>query len=313
MPMRKITRGKKMYRAAPKPNYSKPSRAAAAGTIQRFWRSRPSRFPSGKKTYTQTRSIAKVIQNMSETKIQALRVWSATPPLPVEVLPTSGPCYFTNYCLGTAPTGWNGPNGAAAFNNLNGFEWAPGTGANERVGQYMYLKKTTINLRVAMNASSRTGTTKFRVIVYKEKRNRYNTTANGNPCDDLFINQAGKSVGVNTAASVNARALDFNTWLVNKRNYQLVKDFKFVLAPETLSYQGGSDPRNVNQVSHAEKIMQFSLGHYQKAKFSTADNTPEDQMYRYCVSIISMPMSDSIAAHNSYKTYVNGVVSCVDN
>jgi len=169
-----------------------------------------------------------------------------------------------------------------------------------------------MNLRIAMNGSSRHGPTKFRVIVYKEKRNRYNTTANGNPCDDLFINQTGKAVGFNTVSSVDARALEFNTWLVNKRNYQVVKDFKFVLAPETLSYQGGTDPRNVNQTNQSEKMLQFSLGHYQKAKFGV-DNVPEDQMYRYCVSIVSMPMSDSTSPHNNYKTYVNGVVSCLDN
>ncbi len=272
----------------------------------------PSRFPSGKRTYTQTRAVARVLKNTSETKIQALTPKFAIEPKPVEVAPTTGPCFFTNYCLGTAPQGWNGPTGVAAFESLNGFTWPSGTAPNQRIGQYMYLKRTTMNLRIAMDAQSRHGPCKFRVVVYKEKRNRYNTTANGNPCDDLFINQAGQSTGVNAVTDVNARALDFNTWLVNKRNYQVVKDIKFILANETLSVQGSTLPANVNQEYRSEKMLKFSLGHYQKAKFDDS-NTPQDQMYRYCVSIISMPMSDSISPHDGYKTYVNGVVSVLDN
>lgn len=290
-------------------------KARAASVIQKSWRrrkARPSRFPSGKKTYTQTRTVARTLQNTAETKIQALTAKYAIEPSPVEVAPTTGPCFFTNYCLGTAPTGWNGPSGAAAFNDLEGFTWAPGTGSSNRIGQYLYLKRTTLNLRVAMDAQSRHGPVKFRVVVYKEKRNRYNTTANGNPCDDLFISQTGASVGVNTVSAVDARTLDFNTWLVNKRNYQVVKDFKFILANETLSAVGSTEPFNVNQHNSVEKMLQFSLGHYQKAKFDDS-NTPQDQMYRYCVTIISMPVSDSVLPHSGYKTYVNGVVSCLDN
>jgi len=95
-----------------------------------FRKARPARFPSGKKTYLQSRSIARTLRSTAETKIQALTGKYAIDPRPVEVLPTSGPCYFTNYCLGTAPSGWNGPNGAAAFNNLDGFVWPSGTAAS---------------------------------------------------------------------------------------------------------------------------------------------------------------------------------------
>lgn len=293
-------------------------RARAASKIQRAWRKKrykkavPARFPSGKKTYLQTRAVSRVLRNVTETKIKALTPANAIAPLPVEVAPTNGPVYFTNYCLGTGPTGWVGPSGAYNFNNLEGFQWPQGTGAAERIGQYMYLKKTTLNLRIAMQGSSRHGATKFRVIVYKEKRNRYNTTANGNPNDDLFISQDGQVVGFNTVSPVNQRIMDFSTWLVNRRNYQVVKDIKFTLCPETLSALGSTDPFNVNQRYASSRNIRLSLGHFQKAKFGSND-TPEDQMYRYCISIVSMPMSDSTNPHNDYKTYVNGVVSAMDN
>ncbi len=278
------------------------------------WRTaRPSRFPSGKKNYMNTRSIAKQIQNISETKIKELERLDAILPKPVELAPSSGPCYFTNYCLGTAPTGWVGPNGAPNFNNLGGFEWPQGTGPQERVGRYLYLKRSTVNMRFAMNAQSRHGPVKFRVIIYKEKRNRYNTAANGNPNDDLFIDHQGLVKGFNNLAPVDGRVMNFSTWLINKRNYQVVKDFKFTLNPETISYQGGTDPRVVNQSFYpAEKNFTLSLGHYAKAEFDTT-NTPTDMMYRYCMTVVSMPTNTSTQPHQDYKSYVRGTVSVVDN
>jgi hypothetical protein len=272
----------------------------------------PARFPSGKKNYQQTRKVAKMIQNISETKIKALSEKNAVVPKPVELLPTTGPCYFTNYCLGEAPAAWVGPNGAAAFEDLGGFEWAPGTAAGQRVGKYLYLKRTTLQLTVRMNQLSRHGPLKFRVIIYKEKRNRYNVAGNGNPCDDLFIDHAGDVKGVNNLATTNARAMNFSTWLVNKRNYQVVSDKQFILAPEQNSAQGSTDPFNINQHNPVERNMSFSLGHYSKAEFD-GTNKPTDVMYRYCATIISMPVSTSTSIHNEYSTYVRGTVSVVDN
>lgn len=271
----------------------------------------PARFPSNKKTYLQTRAVSSVIKNISETKIQALTPQNAIIPKAVEATGT-GPCYFTAYTLGTAPSGWNGPTGSGAFNDLNGFTWPLGNGPAERNGQYMYLKRTTVNLRVAMKPQSRHGPVKFRLVVFKELRNRYNTTANGNPCDDLFIDQSGQVRGVNQSAPVAQRVMDFNTWLVNKRNYRVVKDFKFILQNESLSALGSTDPFNQNQHYPVEKNIRLSLGHYQKAKFD-AGSTPTDQMYRYGMFLVSMPISDSTSPHNDYVTYVNGVVSCIDN
>ncbi len=293
----------------------KPSKSMKTRSTRKVqWRkARPSRFPSGKRRYVQTRSIAKQIQNISETKIKELERLDAIDPKPVEVLPTSGPVYFTNYCLGTAPADWKGPSNQPNFNNLGGFEWPQGTGANERVGRYLYLKRSTINMRFAMNPQSRHGPVKFRVIVYKEKRNRYNTAANGNPNEDLFIDHQGLTKGFNNVATLDARTMNFSTWLVNKRNYQVVKDFKFTLNPETISYQGGTDPRVVNQSMYpSEKNFTLSLGHYAKAEFDTT-NTPTDMMYRYCMTIVSMPCNTSTQPHSDYKSYVRGTVSVVDN
>jgi len=304
------------------PYYKKPRAAAkkrsstSTSKSKKTYRSartaRPARFPSGKKTYEKSRSVSNLIKSISETKVKALTPANLVVPQAVEVAPTLGPCYFTNFCLGNAPAAWTGPSGGASFTDLGGFEWPLGPGAAERNGQYMYLKRTRMNLRLAMNAQSRVGAVKFRVVVYKEKRNRYNTAGNGNPNNDLFLDQSGNVVGVNTVATVNQRAIDFNTWLVNKRNYQVVHDSMCILAPETLSYQGGVDPRNISQSYPSEKMFNFNLGHYQKAKFGQ-DNLPEDQMYRYCMTIISMPMTSSVAPHDSFRTYVNGLVSTLDN
>lgn len=277
-----------------------------------YRKARPSRFPSGKKTYKLSRQVAKIINTIGETKIQALTEKNAIKPKPVEVAPTIGPCYFTNYCLGTAPGSFTGPDGSASFNDLNGFEWQQGTSSQQRIGRYMYLKRTTLQLRIAMDQIASTGPTKFRVIVYKEKRNQYNVAGGGNPNNDLFLSHLGKAVGVNTANAVEKRAMNFNTQLVNKRNYQVVKDMKFTLCNEQQSALGSTDPFNVNQHFKSEKMIQLSLGHYKKTAFSADTATPEDTKYRYCVTILSMPCSNSTFPHNTYRTYVRGTVSVSD-
>jgi len=274
---------------------------------------KPVRFPSGKANYEQTRKVSKMIENISETKLQPLTEYNSQGPSPIEVAPTTGPCYFTNYCLGTAPAAWVGPSGSAAFKNLDGFNWPQGTAANQRVGRYLYLKRTTLQLRISMMGISRTGATKFRVIVYKEKRNKYNVAGGGNPCDNLFIDHNGDTRGINNVAPVNSRIMNFSTWLLNRRNYHVVKDFKFSLAPEQQLVSGSTDPANINQgMLKSDKVMQFKLGHYQKTEFD-ASGDPTDSLYRYCVSIISMSTTNTTVGHNAYASDVRGTVSVVDN
>jgi hypothetical protein len=247
--------------------------AYVPGTRKKAKTAKPSRFPSGKVQYRKSRALSKKQSATGESKIQALTEFNKQEPLPLTVAPAVGPVYFTNYCLGTAPAAWEGPDGAANFNDLNGFLWVNGTGPNERIGRYMYLKRTTLQLRVEMDQISRHGPVRFRLIVYKEKRNRYNSAGNGNPNADLFIDHSGNDIGFNTVATPSAQAQSFNTYLVNKRNYQVVKDTKFTLCPEQNSASGSALPFNVNQHNKSFKDITLRLGHYQKAAFGR-DNNP---------------------------------------
>lgn len=122
-----------------------------------YRKARPSRFPSGKIQYKRSRALAKKQSLTGESKIQALTAKNKIAPAPLTVAPLLGPVYFTNYCLGTAPAAWVGPTGGTNFNDLNGFVWPNGTAFNQRIGRYMYLKRTTLQLRVEMNQISRHG------------------------------------------------------------------------------------------------------------------------------------------------------------
>ena len=94
-----------------------------------------------------------------------------------------------------------GPAGTQAFINLDGFRWLQGTQSQNRIGKYIYLKRTTMNLQIQMDPLSRHGETKFRVIVYKSKRNAVIGTGGGNPMDNLIITQTGSTVGINNGSS----------------------------------------------------------------------------------------------------------------
>ncbi len=271
---------------------------------------KPARFPAGKTTYEKSRAQAKRNRLTGETKIQALTQINGA--LPSTMTVGGGPVAFTNFCLGTAPGAWTGANGQPNFTDLNGFIWPNGTLSNQRIGRYMYLKRTTLQMRVSMNQLSRHGPVRFRLIVYKEMRNRYNTPGNGNPNTDLFIDHEGNDTGFNIVTANANQVQDMNTQLVNRRNYKVVKDFKFTLAPEQNQVQGQAIPFNVNQHNKSSKDITLKLGHYHKATFGQ-DNTPDDFKYRYCITLVSYPTSNSLDNHTGYSTSIRGTVSASDN
>ena len=101
----------------------------------------PSRFNSSYKTYKKTKALSKSMTNYGETIYTALLQQN-------EVTPTtqvgSTKTFSLQYTLGAnPPTGWTG------YTALGGMAIPQGTGTNERIGQWAYLKKghATISLR----------------------------------------------------------------------------------------------------------------------------------------------------------------------
>lgn len=271
---------------------------------------KPARFSAmGKSSYNQSRMVARILNKTSELKINPLEKYSTTTPRPSVPLPGTGPIYYTQYCLGNVPSGWTN------FDALGGFEFEQGTGPNQRIGKYMYLKKTTMHLKISMNNLARIASqVRFRIVVYKSKRNNVPGTFGGNPSEHLFIDSQGREFGVDNTISNSEASMEYTTALVNRKNYVVLKDTQFILTPQSYEVQGGSNVvSQLSQNGRTEKTMRFELGHYAKTSFDLATKKPTDLAYQYCVSIIAMPVGNVNDRASDWFSAVRGTVSALDN
>lgn len=245
-----------------------------------------------------------VKKNMTgETKLKALVTHIDSPPISQDTGGVS-PVYYKNYCLGVTPSNYTN------FLTLGGFFFPQGTGNNDRIGRYMYLKKTTLFLNVGLNDPNRTsGPTRFRVIVYKARRNNAPQQPLADPGDNLLIDDIGNTFGMNTVINQTQVAFQVQHALPNKRNYHIIKDKQFLLTPPTTQVQGGSNlVTSSSQGQLNEKNMTLNLGHWKKVAFGD-DNTPNDLNYTYCVSIFSMPVGRHSSITGNWSSSTRGTVS----
>ena len=149
-----------------------------------------------------------------------------------EVTPTtqvgSTKTYSLQYTLGeNPPTGWTD------YTALGGMAIPQGTGTNERVGQWAYLKKghATISIDMKPNTSSSLPDTQpceFRVICFKAKPGMRNFGSSYSPDTSLFYNTAGQEIGP-TSSGINGS--DMQLQPLNRRRWSIYCDKKFILSP----------------------------------------------------------------------------------
>jgi len=289
--------------------------SSAASKIQSAWRGRKSKTRSAGPA-KEKGSVAKALAQIAERKIQPLKdIWMA-PPSAQSVLPLSGPVYFINYILGTQPVDWLGPTGAANYVPLGGYNFPQGTGSNARIGKYMFLEHAMVNLNVSMKGLSNRNPepVQFRVLCYKFKRNQ-KLGSIGNPNNDLFMSSSGGKIGFNTffdnTNSPGSANFTLMNAIVNRKNYQVFSDEKFILQPSLTIPQGGGyvTPSTGYPVM---RDMSFKLNHNEKTEFG-ASSLPVDLQYQYCFTILSGPVGSlDKTAVDDWSVSLRGTVSALD-
>jgi len=262
---------------------------------------------NGYGSWKRSAPLATRLNSVGETKLNALvRNNELTPTSQIQG--GTSPVYYQNYVLG------ENPNNYVNFNTLGGMVWPQGTGDNERIGKYLYLKKTTLHLKIGLTAGARqTGPTRFRVIVYKSKRVAAPGQGLVNPSTNLFLDDRGREFGVDSSIPATEVSYQFQTALPNKKMYHIIKDKKFLLCPDVSAVSGGSNlvtPSSQSMLN--ERNMTFSLGHWKKTTF-IVDNQPSDLNYTYCVTIISMPVGSQTSITNNWRSSTRGTVSAQDS
>lgn len=261
------------------------------------------------------KELEKKSKEGTEIKIQKLEGLYLGTPKPQNPALT-GPLYYHASCLGLPASTWIGPQGGATnFYPLQGFTWPQGVQSNQRIGRYLFLKHTTMNVRLNMISPVKGDfATQFRIIVFKAKRNAAFGTSGGNPNEDLFLDSAGNPMGVNTSSDVDTRTFEFMNMIVNKRNYDVHMDKKVILQPQHITVQGSNaivSPLSTNYPQ--EYTFPLTLKHNSKAAFPPGNyGEPLDLNYQYCIFVIASPYGNTNTGADNWRISLRGTVSCID-
>jgi len=299
----------RVFRPRTRKPWKKSTSKSYSGTRKNWSKTRvlPRVQNAGRLVARRTRSVVnKVMKNISELKINEMVPVNCDAPLPIVPAPGATAIYKAQYNIGPSISAWSG------FTPIQGTSFAQGTGANQRIGKYVYLKNSSVRVKIQMNdvPQAQTNPTRFRVIVFKTRRNYVAGTTGGNPEDNLFLNPLGGEFGVNT---LGLESMDYESSLVNKKNYMVVKDQQFILQPITSQPVGQSIIANAG-VYKNEKYLYFNLGHYKKVAMEPGTNdNPADLNYQYAICILGTPVGSCRTPAKNWNVSIRGTTSCLDN
>lgn len=295
---------------------SSPASVAPTAMSQAKKRRRPKSAPAKTRATNANfkRKVMKVIDQVSEHKIKALTNQFNLTPSPQTAPPGLSVVYYQNYILGTQPTDWIGPQGTN-YTALEGLSFPQGDAADQRIGKYLYLKHATVNLRInCLNLARVACPVRFRVLVYKAKRNGSLNTLPGNPNTDLFLETNGNEVGLLTVANDDRASMRFMTAITNKKKYQFYKDIQFILQPFLNTVLGQEAPVAMSHgIYPVERYFRFQLPMNERAEYDNVTNQPLDSKSQYCISIFSAPSGTHNDRPNDWRSTVTGTVSALDN
>lgn len=280
-------------------------RSAKKTTAKKQYRKRssvkrlPARGRFNRKRYNFNKKIGTMLNKYQENKLIACGSQNETQPSPIQ---TGAQATFIAYNLGTQVVF----NGATTIGGIN---MNQGTAENERIGNYAFYKKTHLTLRLEMNTGSNAPPIQFRVIVAKLRR--YANPAGITPsfASSGFMEPDGTPFGHTTSGRTG---LDLMMLPLNKRQWVIYKDMKFVLQPYN---DLGTTSTNIIYNNYpACKELFLNLPHYKKCFFDGPSAiTPNDLEFRYQVIIYAHSLGRSGIVADSYECSLRGTTSFTDN
>lgn len=215
-----------------------------------------------------------MLNKFSERKVSPMLKIDEASPAPIQ---TGAQAYYWGACTGlNVPAGWS-----SLSQPLEGFDFQPGVGSNDRVGRFMFLDHSTATLQVEYNAQSdNQQPLKFRAIVFKARRGTDPVGITYNPSQDLFLRPDG---GVFGHATTGTRFTDIELQPLNKKDFIIIKDTKFILSPTLRS--GAQETAAINRYPNTKTIRLY-LNHKIKCEFrDDGANEPHNYDYRFGILI----------------------------
>lgn len=218
-----------------------------------------------------------------ETKYLPLNAQNDVAPNAIQ---TGAKAFFKGFVVGTIPSSWS----STGVNNLGGIFCEKGVESYERVGNYIYLNHTLVNLNIdtKINATD-APPMEFRVIVFRQRRQAMPAGINPDPAQSLFKNESGTDAG-HLTSGINGTDLMLQP--LNKEKWIVVRDQKFTLQkPAKASEPMGNGPYG------NMKNFRLNLGYRRKAHYETA-NLPTNVPYHYGIFIYARSIDKTINANN---------------
>lgn len=272
--------------------------ARRKAVVRRSKTARLARFNNSRKRYVSNRRIAKKTSQYSETKLIKVKPLNEVAPQPIQV---GAICNYWGAVIGNLPTGWD-----PAIIALDGISTVPGVAGNERVGNYVYFKKTHISMQVDMNAHSTRAAPpiQFRMVVCKARRANTPAGLVDLPQNSLFIDEMGASQGYATSG---VNGMDMMNQPLNKRDWVIAKDRKFTLSsPDEVSQSG------YNGKYPSRKDIKLDLKYFAKTRIQPITDQIEDLDTHYLIFLFASAIGKDLTANN-WEVSLRGTTSFTDN
>lgn len=266
----------------------------------------PARLRGSKAKYSAAKTMSKALTMVGENKIIGLTQINEAAPSTIQPLAIA---YQKMFVVNSIPTGW-----PASATSLGGVSLTQGTSAHQRVGNYVYLKKTHITMEVEAQPVSSDAVPvpkQYRVIVFKQRRSNMPTGRTVYPQNTLFLDEQGDAFGHATSGKNGS---DLMLQPLNKRDWVIYKDIKFSLTnPQLYNENGSAAAWNwTNQKYGSYKKMVFNLPHYAKANYDNTTNVPEDLDTFYGVVVYAKSLGKDYAA-DDWEVNLRGSTIYSDN
>lgn len=285
-------------RNAPKTFKRTSTMARRKASITRSRTSRLARFNNSRSRYVKNRRIASRTSQYSETKLIKVKQVNEAGVLPIQ---TAALCYYWGGVMQSNPTGWD-----ANLADLDGINTVPGLAGNERVGNYIYYKKTHLTFQLDMNAHSTRPAPpiEFRYICVKARRANTPSGTVDTPQFTLFLNEMGDAQGYYTSG---VTGMDMINQPINKRDWVVHTDRKFILSSPDEQTQSGYSGKYP-----CRKTWQVNTPYYAKTRITPVTDALEDLDAHYLHLIFASSIGKDIAASN-WEVTLRGTTSYTDN
>jgi len=258
----------------------------------------PTRYYGGsRKAYGKRRTFGKQLNTLGETKLRPCDNLSEVPPNPIQL---GAQAQFFAVNIGQNALFTNS-------NPVNGIQLGQGPAFNERIGNYVYFKKTHMTMRIEMNTKSSNPPIQFRLIMFKIRRSASPSGITPSWSTSGYLNTNGESFG---HASIGTTGLDLMMFPLNKRDWVIYKDTKFLL--QNYNDQGSGGPAILYNHYPAQKQFQFNMPYYKKAHFPNGAISPDDLNFSYCVVIYAHTLGRDGFIPDSWEVTTRGTTSFCD-